>query len=304
MGATSSTPASRWRRSTRCCLRMRTMGRGAPTRCPAPSAVTISRPGDLWQLGRHRLLQGDARDPASYERLMRPGELARMIFCDPPYNVKVVNNVTSNAAHREFACASGEMAPEEFAQFLRVALGAPLPYLLDGGVVAPFIDWRSVHVLIGCGLDLGLDLLNLVVWQKTNGGQGSLWRSQHELLPVFKKGSAAPTNNVMLGKYGRWRSNVWSYPGGSSLGSEAREEIGWSSHSETGGDARGRFARCQRSRRDRHRPLRRLGLDPDRRGGDGPGLSGDRDRTRSIATSSFAAGRSAPARPRSASRTA
>jgi DNA modification methylase len=97
--------------------------------------------------------------------------------------------------------------------------------LVEGGLLATFIDWRSIEVVLAAGRELGLDLLNLIVWQKANGGQGSLWRSQHELLPVFKKGRAPHVNNVELGRHGRWRSNVWSHPGASSLGSDARDGL-------------------------------------------------------------------------------
>ncbi len=190
-----------------------------------PAGPRVSRLGDVWQLGRHRLVQGDARAACSYEELMLPGEVARLVLTDVPYNVPIGGHVTSNAAHREFAMAAGEMSPGEFAAFLRDALGAAMPFVCDGGLLASFIDWRSVDVLIGCGRELGLELLNLVVWAKPNAGQGRLWRSQHELLPVFKKGTAAHVNNVELGRHGRWRSNLWTYAGASSLGSEAREGL-------------------------------------------------------------------------------
>ena len=121
--------------------------------------------------------------------------------------------------------ANGEMSREEFASFNRAWMLAVLSYLVDGGLLATFIDWRSVDLVIACGRALDLALLNLVVWEKSNGGQGSLWRSQHELLPVFKKGDAPHVNNVELGRHGRWRSNVWTYPGGSTLGSDSREGL-------------------------------------------------------------------------------
>jgi DNA modification methylase len=98
-------------------------------------------------------------------------------------------------------------------------------YLVDGGLLGTFIDWRSVEVVLACGRALGFELSNIVVWSKSNAGQGSLWRSQHELLPFFRKGSAPPLNNVELGRFGRWRSNVWRYPGASSVGSDAREGL-------------------------------------------------------------------------------
>lgn len=97
--------------------------------------------------------------------------------------------------------------------------------LIEGGLLATFIDWRSLDLILAAGRELGLDLVNVVVWAKSNAGQGSLWRSQHELLPVFKKGSAPHVNNIELGRWGRHRSNVWTYPGASSLGSDARDGL-------------------------------------------------------------------------------
>ena len=117
------------------------------------------------------------------------------------------------------------MSREEFASFNRVWMSTVLRWLFDGGLLATFIDWRSIELVIACGRELGLDLINVVVWVKTNGGQGSLWRSQHELLPVFKKGGESHVNNVELGRHGRWRSNVWEYAGASSLGSDSREGL-------------------------------------------------------------------------------
>ena len=147
------------------------------------------------------------------------------MLTDEPYNVANVGHVTSNADHREFAFAHGEMSREEFARFNRQWMEAVLARLVDGGLFATFIDWRSIELVIASGRELGLDLINVVVWVKTNGGQGSLWRSQHELLPVFKKGREPHINNVELGRHGRWRSNVWEYAGASSLGSDAREGL-------------------------------------------------------------------------------
>jgi DNA modification methylase len=185
---------------------------------PTPPDTAVSRLGDIWVLGDHRLAHGDARDRAVYDRLMPPGEVARLILTDPPYNVANVGHVTSNPDHREFAMAHGEMTREEFARFNRQWMEPALACLVDGGLLAIFIDWRSVELVIACGRDLGLDLINVVVWVKTNGGLGPLWRSQHELLPVFKKGGERHINNVELGRHGRWRSNVWEYARTSSRG--------------------------------------------------------------------------------------
>jgi DNA modification methylase len=149
---------------------------------------------------------------------------ARLILTDQPYNVSIAGHVTSRE-HREFLMASGEMSDAEFDAFNSAWIGSSLRHLCDGGLFGTFIDWRgypSVHAAV---LQLGLAPFNLIVWAKTNAGMGSLYRSQHELLPLFKNGKAAHINNVELGKNGRWRSNVWTYPGASSMGSEARKGL-------------------------------------------------------------------------------
>lgn len=186
----------------------------------------VSRAGDCWCLGGHRLVQGDCRSPANWALVMGPQERARLVLTDQPYNVPNVGHVTSREGVREFAMAAGEMSREEFAGFTREWIVAALPHLVDGGLLATFIDWRSVEIVLAAGREAGLALLNVVVWAKNNAGQGSLWRSRHELLPVFRSGTAQHVNNVALGKHGRWRSNVWEYAGASSLGSEARAELG------------------------------------------------------------------------------
>jgi DNA modification methylase len=127
--------------------------------------------------------------------------------------------------HHEFVMASGEMSGAQFLEFNRNWIGALLPYLIDGGIVGTFIDWRGLPIFHTAATGLGLSPVNLIVWVKTNAGMGSLYRSQHELLPLFKKGAASHVNNVSLGKRGRHRSNVWTYPGASSLGSDARQGL-------------------------------------------------------------------------------
>jgi DNA modification methylase len=207
---------------------------------PEADAVPVARLGDMFRLGPHCLICGDATDPAVLRRLMRGdlkahlnsrvaaiarGDLlARLLLSDEPYNVRIAGNVTGGR-HREFAMASGEMTPAEFLAFNEAWMGAALPHLADGGVLATFIDWRGYPTVDAAAASLGLDPLNLIVWAKTNAGMGSLYRSQHELLPLFKKGDAPHVNNVALGKRGRWRSNLWTYPGASSLGSDARRGL-------------------------------------------------------------------------------
>lgn len=195
------------------------------TPAPRPSAATVSRIGDTWIAGDHRVAHGDARDPAVHSRLMLGDEQAQLGVTDPPWNVPNVGHTTTNKDHREFAFAHGEMSREEFAEFNRQWMVAVLEHLADGGQLLAFIDWRSVEILLACGRELGLALLNICVWVKTNGGQGSLWRSRHELCVCFKKGREPHTNNVELGRHGRWRSNVWEYAGASSLGSDSREAL-------------------------------------------------------------------------------
>ena len=149
---------------------------------------------------------------------------ARLILTDEPYNVPIAGHVTGGA-HREFAMASGEMSADEFLAFNLAWIAAAEGYLCDGGVLGTFIDWRGQATVHAAVTKLGFEALNLIVWAKTNAGMGSLYRSQHELLPLFKKGQAPHVNNVALGKRGRWRSNVWTYPGASSLGSDARRGL-------------------------------------------------------------------------------
>jgi DNA modification methylase len=187
-------------------------------------ATAVARVGDWFQLGLHRIVCGDATDPTVLARLLEGDAPAHLVLTDEPYNVKIAGHVTGGD-HREFAMASGEMTEAEFLAFNGAWVTVVLPYLCDGGVCGSFIDWRGFPTLHSAAAKLRLVPLNLIVWAKSNAGMGSLYRSQHELLPLFKKGIAAHVNNVELGKRGRWRSNVWIYPGASSLGSDARRGL-------------------------------------------------------------------------------
>jgi DNA modification methylase len=186
---------------------------------PPTAGPTVTRRGDIWQLGRHRVLCGDARDAIAYTRLMRD-ERAAMTFADPPFNVRVRGHVQGRGQrkHAEFAFASGEMSDTEYRTFLCETLGAAANASRDGAVVYVCIDWRHVGSLIAVGRKVYGAMLNLVVWNKTNAGQGSFYRSQHELICVFRVGDGAHQNNIELGRHGRNRSNVWTYPGVSSFG--------------------------------------------------------------------------------------
>ena len=182
-----------------------------------PGAVAAAHLGDVFELGPHRIICGSASEFETLRLLMQGDGPARVVLTDEPYNVPIAGHVTGGR-HREFAMASGEMTDAEFLAFNEAWMAAVLPCLCDGGVFGTFIDWRGYPTVHSAAVKLGLKPLNLVVWTKTNAGMGSLYRSQHELLPLFKNGSAQHVNNIELGKRGRWRSNVWTYPGASSLG--------------------------------------------------------------------------------------
>ena len=183
---------------------------------PDHAASAAAMPdGGLWRLGKHRLIHGDARDPQIYQRLMGsvPAR-AVTILTDPPYNVGA-NIVSGLRTERQgkFLMGAGELSVEAFIAFLTEALGAAVSVLVDGGLLYSFIDWRHVRHLAEAGERLGLTFINMAVWVKSQGGMGSLYRSRHELCPIFKKGDAPHVNNVKLGRHGRDRCNVWSYPG-------------------------------------------------------------------------------------------
>lgn len=168
--------------------------------------------GQIWKCGGHILVCGDATDDAIYDHL--PGDLSPiMMFTDPPYNVAINGNVCGKGAiqHPEFAMASGEMSCTEFTNFLQEFLEASTKIMPDGSLLYVCMDWRHMQELQTAANRCHLSLLNLCIWKKTNAGMGSLYRSQHELVFIFKKGKEPHTNNVELGKHGRNRTNVWEY---------------------------------------------------------------------------------------------
>jgi DNA modification methylase len=185
---------------------------------PAVEEKAVSRVGDLFVLGKHRLLVGDARDQQAYTRLMGR-ERVTMAFLDPPYNVKITGHVGGRGRirHREFAVASGELTPAQFTVFLRQTLGHCGAHLTDGAIAYVCMDWRHAGELLEAGRAVFGEPKNVCVWVKTTPGQGSFYRSQHELVFVFKKGEAPHINTFELGQHGRTRSNVWTYPGANTF---------------------------------------------------------------------------------------
>jgi DNA modification methylase len=180
---------------------------------PAADEV-VTTPGMLWLLGEHRILCGDARSRKGLARLM-DGDVARMVFTDPPYNVPIDGHVSGlgRNRHSEFEVASGEMNSEEFTAFLYDALSNLVLNSSDGALHYVCMDWRHLRELMSAGARVYTELKNLCVWNKTNGGMGSFYRSKHELVFVYKQGGAKHTNNIELGRFGRYRSNVWDYAG-------------------------------------------------------------------------------------------
>ena len=211
----------------------RVLGKGAGRRRPDPAddvaepdlkkpAVTL--PGMIWVLGEHRLLCADSTKPESYEELLGFGrderrEAVDLVFTDPPYNVPIAGHVggLGKVAHQEFAMASGEMSQSEFKNFLATIFGECARVSKDGSVHFICMDWRHMREVLGVADGIYSDLLNLCVWNKDNGGMGSLYRSKHELVFVFKRGAAPHINNIKLGSAGRYRTNVWDYPGVNSF---------------------------------------------------------------------------------------
>jgi len=186
--------------------------------------IPVSKRGDLWLLGEHRLLCGDALNQTDIDRLMS-GAKARTVFSDPPYNVPINGHVCGlgKIKHREFKQASGEMSASEFTSFLVKSFDCTKSAMTDGGLAYICMDWRHVGEIITSGMSVFDEYKNLCIWTKSNGGMGSFYRSAHELVFVFKAGDKPHINNVQLGKFGRYRTNVWPYAGVNSFGASRSE---------------------------------------------------------------------------------
>jgi DNA modification methylase len=173
----------------------------------------VSRVGDLWVLDRHRVYCGDALDNSAFSTLMR-GRRANVVFTDPPFNDPIDGYVTGfgKVHHPEFAMGSGEMSESEFTDFLKNVLAQLARHSANGSLHFICMDWRHSGELLSAARSAYSEFKNLCVWVKNSGGQGSLYRSQHELVFVFKNGKRPHRNNIQLGQYGRYRTNVWQYP--------------------------------------------------------------------------------------------
>ena len=189
---------------------------------PLPDLVPnriCTTPGDLWVLGEHRLFCGDARHRESFGQLLQ-GERVQLAFADPPYNVPIRGHVSGKGRvkHLEFAQASGEKTQAQFTKFLEECFGLLAEHSDDGSIHFVCTDWRHIDEMLTAGKRVYAEFKNLAVWTKTNAGMGSFYRSQHELIFVWKNGRGKHINNIDLGRHGRNRSNVWTYAGANSFG--------------------------------------------------------------------------------------
>jgi DNA modification methylase len=190
---------------------------------PAVPSKAQTQPGDVWRLGEHVIGCGDCRDLEFLQAVVGPGAQVDAAFLDPPYNVKISGHANSKGRHREFAMASGEMTQAAFRDFLADTLGVAAKVSRDGAVHFICMDWRHMDDVSAVAHDVYGERLNLCVWNKSNAGMGSLYRSKHEFVFVWKNGTAPHINNVELGRHGRYRTNVWDYAGVNTFGSERKD---------------------------------------------------------------------------------
>ncbi len=190
------------------------------------SGPAVSRLGDVWMLGKHILVCGDSTDAATYKLLMGD-EKAEFVFTDPPYNVKIDGNVSGlgRVKHREFAMASGEMSESQFTAFLSSVYAALCKFSTDGSIHQICMDWRHMREMLAAGDANYSELKNVCIWNKNNAGMGTFYRSKHEMVFVWKNGSAPHLNTCELGQYGRHRTNVWDYEGVNTMRAGRLDEL-------------------------------------------------------------------------------
>ena len=190
---------------------------------PEPGPI-ISAPGEVWELGDHVIICGSALDASSYAAVLG-NDMADVVLTDPPYNVPINGHVSGlgKVRHAEFEQASGEMSEEEFIAFLTGSVSLSARFSRDGSLQYWAMDWRHQHELNVAARGVYDEQVNLCIWVKTNAGMGALYRSQHELFQVWRKGRERHRNNVQLGRFGRSRSNIWKYPGANMAGHGAGE---------------------------------------------------------------------------------
>jgi DNA modification methylase len=201
-------------------------GRDQEDEVPLATMAPVSGPGDLWVLDGHRVLCADSLKGESYARVLG-AEKADMVFADPPYNVAIDGHASGlgKVTHADFAMASGELSPVEFEAFLKTSLGHAADRSRDGAIHFVCMDWRHMPEVLAAGKEIYSELKNLCIWAKNNAGMGSLYRSRHELVFVYKVGNGTHTNNVALGRYGRHRTNVWDYVSQNALNGTGKSKL-------------------------------------------------------------------------------
>ena len=193
---------------------------------PELPKVAVTLPNDLWKLGKHRVLCADSTDPISYTIVLN-GELADIVFTDCPWNIPIEGFVSGlgKTKHKDFKMGAGELSAEDFAAFCNLFHQLCAVHLAEGAAFYSCIDWRSADLIMTAGRKAGLRHINTIVWNKGSGAMGAPYRSAHELIVMFVKGGKLAVNNVQLGKHGRDRTNVWSYPGANRPGSSASKAL-------------------------------------------------------------------------------
>lgn len=191
---------------------------------PDPDEQPVSRVGDLWLIGPHRLLCGDARDTVCWEALLAD-DRARLVFADPPYNVPIEGHVTGTGQHREFVMGAGELTRPEFTTFLRAVFRNCVRFSVAGSIHYQCMDWRHMREMLDAADGVYDQFKQLIVWSKSNGSLGTFYRSRHELVFVFKAGKGKHVNNFALGDTGRYRTNVVEYAGANTFRKGRAEDL-------------------------------------------------------------------------------
>ena len=191
---------------------------------PEPGAAAVSRVGDIWLAGAHRLYNGDSQRPESFEAAL-DNELARLVCSDPPYGVKVRHNVSTKASAREFVMMSGEQTTPELIAFFRAAFRNCARFSHAGSIHYHFIDWRNFRHMLDAADGVYEEFKQLIVWVKPAGALGAFYRSRHELACVFKSGRGKHINNFGMGETGRYRTNVVEHPGCSTFSKTRKRDL-------------------------------------------------------------------------------
>lgn len=190
------------------------------------AAEPVTKPDDVWLVGDHRIICGNSLEEPTYRRLLGE-DVAAMVFTDPPYGVAIEGHASGlgRVKHENFVMGGAEMSSTELTHFFAKALQLGAHFSIDGSIHFVCMDWRHQIEILIAGKAVFDELKNLCVWRKSNAGMGSLYRSQHEFVYVFKKGKAPHINNVELGKHGRHRSNIWDYPSQNALNGTAKSKL-------------------------------------------------------------------------------